>query len=284
MPNNPIPTLSDLEALARTAGAILREGYAREHQVNYKGLIDLVTEVDHQSEDYLIGDIHTRFPKHAILAEESGQLGGSEEHMWFIDPLDGTVNYAHNIPIFCVSIGYAHKGVTQLGVVYDPMREECFSAERGKGAWLNGIPLRASSVTELVHSLLVTGFPYDTWNSSNDNFANFTRFAKMTQGVRRLGSAALDLCYVAAARFDGFWELSLRAWDVAAGGLIAAEAGALVSNVDGGPDYISKPQSILAATPALHPLMLDELKKTRHQAPRLDNEENDLPRTPRSGV
>jgi len=268
MPN---PTLTDLETLARQAGAILRDGYAREHQVNYKGIIDLVTEVDHQSEAFIIEQINQLFPGHAILAEESGQLAGSEEHLWFIDPLDGTVNYAHNIPIFCVSIGYAQNGVTRLGVVYEPMRDECFSAERGRGAWLNGTPLHVSVVEDLTHSLLVTGFPYDTWNTSNDNFVHFVRFAKMTQGVRRLGSAALDLCYVAAGRFDGFWELSLKAWDVAAGGLIAGEAGACVTNVDGGPDYISQPQSILAATPALHPLMLEEIKQNRHKVPKPEN-------------
>ena len=256
-----IPNLSDLEQLARQAGEILRAGYAREHQVDYKGVIDLVTEVDHQSETYILSEIQKRFPGHAILAEESGSLQGASEHLWHIDPLDGTVNYAHGIPIFCVSIGYALNGVTRLGAVFDPMRDECFSAQRGSGACLNGKPLHVSAVNQLVRSLLVTGFPYDTWNTSKDNFINFVHFAKMTQGVRRLGSAALDLCYVAAGRFDGFWELSLNAWDVAAGGLIAEEAGAIVTSVDGSSDYISKPQSILAATPGLHPLMLAELKK-----------------------
>jgi myo-inositol-1(or 4)-monophosphatase len=261
------PTLKDIETLARQAGVILRSGYAKEHQVDHKSLIDLVTEIDHQSEAFILNEIRTHYPGHAILAEESGISQGFKDHMWFVDPLDGTVNYAHNIPIFCVSIAYAHNGVTQLGVIYDPMRDECFTAERGRGAWLNGAPLLASSVTELVQGLLVTGFPYDTWDTSDDNFDNFTRFAKMTQGVRRLGSAALDLAYVAAGRFDGYWEISLGPWDVAAGGLIAEEAGALVTNVDGGPDYITKPLSILAASPGLHPLMLAELAKTRHKKP-----------------
>jgi len=264
------PKLSDLEDLARQAGAILRAGYSLEHEVQYKGVIDLVTEVDHQSEAFILHEIQTRFPGHAILTEESGEHLGSKDHLWFIDPLDGTVNYAHHIPIFCVSIAYAHQGRTQLGVIYDPMRDECFSAERGQGACLNGQPLHVSTTTDLVHSLLVTGFPYDTWNTSDDNFGNFVRFAKMTQGVRRLGSAAIDLCYVAAGRFDGFWELSLNAWDVAAGGLIAEEAGALVTNVYGGPDYISKPQSILASTPGLHAHMLAELQKSR-SSPRVSD-------------
>ncbi|MFH2038799.1 MAG: inositol monophosphatase family protein, partial [Chloroflexota bacterium] len=203
------PTLIDLEILARQAGEILRGGYAKKHQVDHKGIIDLVTEIDHQSEDLILNGIRARFPGHAILAEESGRSEGFKDQIWFVDPLDGTVNYAHNIPLFCVSIAYAHNGLTRQGVVYDPMRDECFSAERGRGARLNGTPLHASTVTELVQGLLVTGFPYDTWDTSDDNFENITRFAKMTQGVRRLGSAALDLAYVAAGRFDGYWEISL---------------------------------------------------------------------------
>jgi len=257
------PTLVDLETLARASGRILRDGYDHEHQVGHKGVIDLVTEVDHQSEAFLLSEIHTRFPDHAILAEESGALQGSADHQWYIDPLDGTVNYAHGIPIFCVSIAYAFQHKTRLAVVYDPLREECFSAELGTGAWLNGRSIKTSSTSQLVDSLLVTGFPYDTWNTSRDNFTNFVHFAKLTQGVRRLGSAALDLCYVAAGRFDGYWELSLKAWDVAAGGLIAGEAGARVTDIHGGPDYISDPQSILASAPDLHPLMLAELNRNQ---------------------
>jgi myo-inositol-1(or 4)-monophosphatase len=254
------PNLSDLERLAREAGAILRAGYSKEHVVNYKGVIDLVTEVDHQSEAFLLGEIKDKFPSHHIVAEESGVIQGNDEHSWFVDPLDGTVNYAHNIPIFCVSVAYASQGRLTLGAVYDPMRDEMFTAERGKGAFLNGRPLRVSVVTELQKSLLVTGFPYDAWNTRQDNFANFVHFAKLTQGVRRLGSAALDLCYVAAGRFDGFWEMSLKPWDVAAGGLICEEAGAQVTNVSGANDYLSSPQSVVAATPGIHAKMLQELK------------------------
>lgn len=254
------PTLSDLERLAREAGSILRAGYSKEHQVNYKGVIDLVTEVDHQSEAFLLGEIKTQFPDHHIVAEESGVTQGDDQHSWFVDPLDGTVNYAHNIPIFCVSLGYASQGTLILGAVYDPMRDEMFMAERGKGAYLNDRPLRVSAVTELQKSLLVTGFPYDAWNTRQDNFANFVHFAKLTQGVRRLGSAALDLCYVAAGRFDGFWEMSLKPWDVAAGGLICEEAGAQVTNVSGASDYLSLPQSVVAAAPGIHDRMLQELK------------------------
>ena len=255
------PKLSYLENLARQSGAILKAGYETEHQVGYKGVIDLVTEVDHQSEEYLLGEIRKDFPDHHIFSEESGIIQGSDEHTWYVDPLDGTVNYAHHIPIFCVSIAYAFQGRLSLGAVYDPMRDEMFLAERGQSSYLNGRRLRVSTVTELQRSLLVTGFPYNAWDTPQDNFNNFVRFGKLSQGVRRLGSAALDLCYVAAGRFEGFWEMALNPWDVAAGGLIAEEAGARVTNVSGEADYLSSPQSVIACTPGIHARMLEELRK-----------------------
>jgi len=257
------PTLSYLENLARHAGEILQAGYNKDHQVGYKGVIDLVTEVDHQSEAYLLGEVRRDFSEHHIFSEESGVIQGNDEHIWYIDPLDGTVNYAHHVPLFCVSIGYAYQGRLTLGAVYDPLRKEMFTAERGLGAYLNGSRLSASATTELQKSLLVTGFPYDTWNTPQDNFANFLKFSKLSQGVRRLGSAALDLCYVGSGRFDGYWELSLNPWDIAAGGLICEEAGAIVTNISGGADYISAPQSILASAPGIHARMLDELDKAQ---------------------
>lgn len=255
------PTLADLESLARGAGEILRGGYPREHQINYKGVIDLVTEVDHQSEAYLLEQIRGRFPDSHILTEESGEIRGGQDGMWYVDPLDGTVNYAHQIPIFSVSLAYAAGKSVKLGVVYDPMRDEMFAAERGRGATLNGRPIRASQVTDLQHSLMVTGFPYDAWNTRHDNFENFVRISKLTQGVRRLGSAALDAAYVGAGRFDAFWELSLKPWDIAAGGLIASESGASVTNIDGEADYISPPQSVICAAPNIHRLLMDALQK-----------------------
>jgi len=262
-----VPTLSYIENLAREAGGILRAGYEKEHEVDYKGVIDLVTEIDHQSEEFLLGRIQKDYPDHHIFSEESGVIQGNDEHIWYIDPLDGTVNYAHNIPVFCVSIAYARRRNTStalssslsLAAVYDPMRDEMFIAERGKGAYLNGRPLNASTTTELQQSLLATGFPYNAWDTPQDNFSNFIKFGKLSRGVRRLGSAALDLAYVGAGRFDGFWELALNPWDVAAGGLICEEAGALVSNVEGGDDYISPPQSILASAPGIHARMLEVL-------------------------
>jgi myo-inositol-1(or 4)-monophosphatase len=267
------PTLSYLENLAREAGAILRAGYEKEHEVNYKGVIDLVTEVDHQSEAFLLGEVQKDFSGHHIFSEESGVIQGNVQHIWYIDPLDGTVNYAHNIPIFCVSIAYASTELSEvisnspsanlkLGAIYDPMRDEMFTAERGKGAYLNGRRLNVSPTAELQQSLLVTGFPYNAWNTPQDNFANFVKFGKLSRGVRRLGSAALDLAYVAAGRFDGFWELALNPWDVAAGGLICEEAGASVTTVENGDDYISSPQSVLATAPGIHARMLEVLHET----------------------
>ncbi len=253
------PALSDLERLARQAGELLRLGYGQEHQVDYKDVIDPVTEVDHQSEAFLIGEIQRLFPGHQIVSEEIGLVPGREGDQWYIDPLDGTVNYAHGIPFFTVSIAYARDGVVTLGVVYDPMRDELFAAEHGQGAWCNGRRLQVSGVTEFERSLLVTGFPYDAWSTPHNNLENFGRFARMTQGVRRLGSAALDLCYVAAGRFEGYWELSLKPWDVAAGGLIAAEAGAIVTNLAGQSQYLLPPCSLLAAPPSLHAKMLEIL-------------------------
>lgn len=255
------PLLSDLESLARTAGSIVREGFGQNHRVSFKGVIDPVTEVDHASENYLLGEIKRRWAGSTITSEESGLTRGDDQQAWYVDPLDGTVNYAHQIPIFSVSIAYAHKGRVELGAVYDPMRDEMFSAERGSGARLNGKAIHVSEATELRKSLLVTGFPYDAWNTERDNFDNFVRLAKLTQGVRRLGSAALDACWVAAGRFDGYWEISLNAWDVAAGGLIAEEAGARVTNVNDGADYLSAPQSILAAAPGIHSQILEHLSQ-----------------------
>lgn len=254
------PTLADLERLARQAGQILFDSYEKDHQVDFKGVIDLVTEVDHASEKFLIDEINHQFPGHSFLAEESGASQTQSEHLWIIDPLDGTVNYAHGVPLFCVSIAYSYNGQVLLGAVFDPMRNEMFSAERSKGAWVNGRALKVNSVEELQKSLMVTGFPYDSWHSSPSNFDYFAKLGRMTQGVRRLGSAALDLCYIAAGRLDGFWELSLKAWDIAAAGLIAEQAGALVTNIKGKADYLSPPQSVVAANPVLHAKLLEQLQ------------------------
>jgi myo-inositol-1(or 4)-monophosphatase len=254
------PILADLQTLARQAGEILRAGRNQHFQIDHKGIIDLVTEVDRRSEAFLIGEIRQRFPQDGIVAEESGSLAGRACCCWYIDPLDGTVNYAHGVPAYCVSLAYAEDGVVRLGAIYDPVHDELFSAESGRGAMLNGQPLRVSAAQDLDQSLLVTGFPYDIRSNPNNNLDQYARFALCSQGVRRLGSAALDLCYVAAGRFDGFWELSLNPWDLAAGGLIASQAGAQVTTVAGGPDYLRPPCSILAANPKIHAQMLHVLE------------------------
>jgi myo-inositol-1(or 4)-monophosphatase len=257
------PTLKDLITLTRQAGGILRQNFGRHVQVDYKGVIDPVTEADHQSEQFLLGYIRKHFPNDAIVAEESGETPGSTDGAWYIDPLDGTVNYVHHIPIYSVSIAYAVGSDLLLGVVYDPSRDECFSAEAGKGAWLNGKPIHPASASDLDHALLVTGFPYDIRTNPETNLDHYAHLALRSQGVRRLGSAALDLCYVACGRFDGYWELRLKSWDVAAGALIAQEAGAKVTNLAGAADVITPPQSVVAANPQLHALMLQELRQKR---------------------
>ncbi len=257
------PTLNDLETLAHQAGEILHAGYNKKHQIKYKGVIDLVTEIDAQSEEFLLRSILEKFPDHHILAEESGGVDGDHKHTWYIDPLDGTVNYAHGIPIFCVSIAYASERGLELATVYDPMRGEMFSAVKDEGAYLNGERIQASNTSELERSLLVTGFPYDMWKTPDDNLSSYGRFAKMTQGVRRLGSAALDLCYIGTGRFDGYWERSLQPWDVAAGALIAEEAGARVTDINGNPEYLTKHPSVIAAPPELHKKILAVFKKEK---------------------
>jgi myo-inositol-1(or 4)-monophosphatase len=267
VPEKLSPKLEVLAGLARQAGEILRSGFRGEHSISHKSdSIDLITEMDHRSEAYLLRELRRRFPGHRIVTEESGELDGdgdgSDDRSWYIDPLDGTVNYAHGIPIYSVSIAYAENGRVRMAAVYDPSQDECFTAERGAGAFVNGERVRVSEAGDLSAALLVTGFPYDMWTNPVNNLDHFGRLSMRTQGVRRLGSAALDLCYVAAGRFDGFWELRLKAWDIAAGGLIVEEAGGWVTTMEGSPDYLQLVTSILAANPALHGRMLEELKVT----------------------
>lgn len=259
------PTRNELMDMARAAGALLREGYGKQHEIQMKGHIDLVTEMDRRSEDYLVETIRARYPQHTIITEESGLLQGQPESCWYLDPLDGTTNYAHALPLFCVSIAYAEHGQVQIGAVVDPMRGECFSAERGLGAWVNDQPIRVSGETVMQKSLLVTGFPYDSWKSGRGNLANFEHFTHISQGVRRLGAAALDMCYVAAGRFEGYWEQTLKPWDLAAGSLIVTEAGGRVTSLEGSDNLFVPPYSLLAGTPAIHAQMLREFETLRAQ-------------------
>lgn len=252
------PTIADLQSFARQAGELLLSGYGRSHTIHHKGRIDLVTEYDRRAEELLLGLVQANFPGHSVLSEESGRHAGADGHLWYIDPLDGTTNFAHGLPIFAVSIGYADATGVRLGVVYDPTRDEMFHAERGQGAWLNEARLSVSPTEELLQSLLATGFAYENW-VIEANLVHFTRMQRLSQGVRRLGSAALYLCYAAAGRVDGYWEVSVMPWDLAAGGLIAAEAGARVTTLRGGADYLTPPCSILCANPVLHEKMKEEL-------------------------
>lgn len=258
------PTLEALCAMARGAGEIVRAGFNNSNHIRLKGEIDVVTEVDTQTEAYLLEQIHRDFPTHDVIAEESGTVSNSSDHTWYLDPLDGTTNFVHGLPIFAVSIGCVFQGQPWMGVVYNPVRDELFSAERGKGAWLNGTPIHTGSQSELSESLLVTGFPYDRFTNPDNNLENFKRFALQVRGVRRLGSAALDLCSVAAGRIDGYWEIRLEPWDIAAGVLIAEEAGAVVTQRDGSGGLLIPPCSVVAANPQLHRRMLEVLKEDQY--------------------
>ena len=246
---------------ARRAGAILRENIHGAREISFKGDINLVTEMDTRSERAVVETILSSFPDHGILAEEGTSIQNGSGYVWIIDPLDGTTNYAHGYPCFSVSIALEHEGEVIAGVVYDPMRDELFSARKGKGAALNGKELRVTGVGELIKSLLATGFPYDRKVSEKNNMAYFHELLMASQEVRRDGSAALDLCYVACGRFDGFWELKLKPWDVAAGSLIVLEAGGTVSDLCGG-KFDLHAEEILASNGRIHSRMIEIFQKT----------------------
>jgi myo-inositol-1(or 4)-monophosphatase len=254
-----VPYLNTAIELARAAGDILKYYSAREKQVEYKGRANLVTIADKKSEELIIAGIRDHYPEHSILAEESGkseQAGAAVR--WIIDPLDGTTNFAHGYPFYCVSIGVEEQGEITCGVVYDPVRDEMFSASRGHGAFCNGERLQVSDVDQLSHALLVTGFPYNFRDRLTEVIGQFEAFLVEAQAVRRGGSAAMDLCYLAAGRFDGFWELELQPWDTAAGGIIATEAGAQITDFSGRPFSVYM-KEILASNTRLHGEMLRAL-------------------------
>jgi myo-inositol-1(or 4)-monophosphatase len=257
------PTLSDLVRIAKKAGEILQEGFGTDIHVDHKGLVDLVTDMDRRSEAYILNEILTLFPDDEIVAEESGTTEGSNNARWFVDPLDGTVNYAHQVPIYSVSIAYAIGNQVQLGVVYNPVMNECFTAERGKGAWLNDKPIHTANAEKLIDALLVTGFPYDIRTVEYNNMPEFNAMVMKSQGMRRLGSAALDCCYVANGRLDGYWEFGVKAYDVAAGGLIAEEAGAVVTTIQGSKDIVTDTKSICVANEKVHKEMMEVLAEAR---------------------
>lgn len=263
MKTSPCPTLQQVETFAREAGKLLLTRFGQPHVIQFKGDVDLVTEADYLSEKYLLQAISSAFPAHCIITEEAGSNQLESPDIWYLDPLDGTVNFAHGIACFSVSIAYTQNGVLELGVVFDPVRDECFTAKRGEGAWLNQVPLRVSLTSEVIQALLATGFPYEKDDRLLQNLRHHNHFSIHSRGVRRFGSAALDLCYVACGRFDGYWELVVNPWDVAAGSLIASEAGAQVTDVAGNPLEFKMGATILAANPRLHPLLLQGLQQEK---------------------
>ncbi|HOW85564.1 MAG TPA: inositol monophosphatase family protein [Candidatus Aminicenantes bacterium] len=258
--------MDDLREFARIGEAAVREAglYLRSHlgaavEPSYKGTVDLVTPFDLGSQEILVGRLSAAFPDHGFLAEEGLARTGSSDCRWVIDPLDGTTNFAHGFPVFSVSAALECAGRTALGFVYDPMRDEMFRAEAGRGASLNGEPIRVSGVADLDRSLLATGFPYDVRQSPVNNLDHWGRLIVRAQAIRRCGSAALDLSCVACGRFDGFWELKLKPWDVAAGALIVREAGGRVSDAEDGPFVLDAPV-IVATNGLIHRAVIDVLR------------------------
>lgn len=256
--------LKMMEALARSAGAIQLFCLGNVKQIDYKGSINIVTEVDRKCEELIVSGIMSHFPDDDILAEEGTGARRKSGRRWIIDPLDGTVNYAHGFPFFCVSIALEEKGELQAGVIYDPNREEMFSAEKGRGAKMNGAPVKVSDSCILKQSLVATGFAYHDYNATDDeiveNLDNFGKFIRHARAVRRPGSAAIDLAWVACGRIDGFWELNLKSWDMAAGVLIVKEAGGKVTTFDGAPFDLYGPE-VLASNCAIHDEMTGALAK-----------------------
>ncbi|MEK7272544.1 MAG: inositol monophosphatase family protein [Nitrospirota bacterium] len=252
---------------ARQAGKVLSR-YARTgFRVENKSAIDLVTEADHAAEQCVIDVILASYPDHGFLAEERGRSGQSQSpYVWIIDPLDGTTNFVHGFPTYCVSIGLEYKKQCVLGVVYDPTRDELFSATRGGGAQVNDQPLHVSHTAQLDQALLVTGFAYNFRETPNNNLDHFARFALLVQGLRRTGSAALDLCYVAAGRFDGFWEVKLNPWDMAAGVVILREAGGRVTDFCG-QSHSLYGQELVASNGHLHDSMISVIRESLDSRP-----------------
>jgi len=260
---------------ALAAGAVLRQNYYKPHRITLKGVIDPVTETDIQSQEMITALIRQTFPGHGLLAEETTEEGQGEQprpavsapaweedppaYRWIIDPLDGTVNFAHGFPAFCVSIALEAEGTLQYGVIYDPLRDELFEARKGGGAYLNGQPISVSKTARLDRALLATGFPYDIRERLPETLGRLGRLLGVAQGVRRAGSAALDMAYVACGRCDGFWEENLKPWDTAAGLLIIIEAGGRITTFSGG-DYDIYAANILASNGSLHMAIIEELK------------------------
>jgi myo-inositol-1(or 4)-monophosphatase len=246
-------------AAAYKAADILRSRFGNLCQVHKKDAVEIVTEADTESEKEIISAIRVRFPEHSILSEESGLKAGNADFRWVIDPLDGTVNFAHQVPLFCISIGLTYRDDIVLGVVLNPVNGELYTAQQGEGAHLNGRPIRVSAIPKTSESLLGTGFPYHLQDNFEPIMTRYRNCLQASQAVRRLGSAALDICYVAGGRFEGFWEQDLKPWDTAAGVLIAAEAGATVSTFTNQP-YRLGDREILVTNGHIHDEMIGLLQ------------------------
>jgi myo-inositol-1(or 4)-monophosphatase len=255
--------------VARDAGRLLHTAYHQPRQIDYKGEVNLVTQTDLDTEKTIVEALRAQYPDIAIQAEEGSAEQGTDNLIWLIDPLDGTNNFAHGFPVFVVSIALYDGSQPLLGVVYDPLRDEMFSAIKGQGAMLNSGPIRVAGPTDLVHSLLATGFAYDRQEAADNNIVALSRFLRTAQGIRRAGAAALDLAYVACGRLDGYWEMALHPWDIAAGRLLVTEAGGTVTTYAGQNDdeTVSRAESIVAANENVHPAMLDVLASVYDFAP-----------------
>ena len=259
---DPLYLATAVEAVLK-AGDLQMASFGTDFRVDKKGAIDLVTEVDVAVERMFRAMVAERFPDHAVLAEELGGAGPSAgKYCWIFDPLDGTTNYTHGLPIFASSLALEIDGVISVGAIYDPARRELFTATLGGGAYLNGVPMRVSSTATLVDAMLVTGFPYTIHQASDELVSLFSAFLSRAQAVRRLGSAALDLCYVAAGRMDAFWEQHLKPWDMAAGALMLTEAGGRITALDGAPFDVRQGR-LMASNGVLHPALLDVVRRWR---------------------
>jgi len=256
------PTNSDLLAdavrISRLTGKLLKDRLLTDFSVDHKGEVDLVTEMDRAAQDLIKKEILLKYPGHGILAEEDLDIQGAEGYLWIVDPLDGTTNYAHRFPVFSTSIAVAFENKVVCGVVYNPVSDELFEAVAGEGARLNTLPIQVSGTSRLDDSLLGTGFPYNIRETVHTNLDHFGEFAIKTQGIRRCGSAALDLCFVACGRLDGFWELNLKPWDIAAGALIVREAGGVTTDFEGGQLKMDGSR-VLASNGHLHTQMMEVL-------------------------
>lgn len=253
--------------IAREAGELLRQGYGQEKEITVKGTaVDWVTQFDQAAEELIVSRLRAAFPDHTLIGEEGGTMGGDGgdggdgRYTWHIDPLDGTTNFAHGFPVFSVSMALVEGARPLVGVVYDPLRDECFTAAAGQGAWLNGRRLHVSQAASLIRSLLATGFPYDRHTAEHDNVAQVARFLKHAHGIRRAGSAALDMAYVAAGRLDGYWEFKLKSYDVAAGILLVQEAGGQVTDMNGRAIHIAPELTVVASNGRIHEDMLGVLR------------------------